>query len=100
MLNFYRLTLSLIVAIILPSSLYGQADKLRFAWPDGASAKVHVRSQGRRVSNSKTNTWDMSLDFTMRLKRINDRIVVSRTDFSGWKGTFPPSFGGGGRTIC
>ena len=96
MLNFYRLAVSLIVAMILPSSLYGQAaDKLKFAWPDGASAKVHVRSQGKRVSTSKTNTWDMSLDFTMQLKRINNRIVVSRSNFSGWKGTLPPTFGGG-----
>lgn len=95
MLIFYRLALSLVVAIILPSSLYGQADTLKFAWPDGATAKVHVRSQGRRVSTSKTNTWDMSLDFTMQLKRINDRILVSRNNFSGWKGALAPSFGGG-----
>ena len=37
----------------------------------------------------------MSLDFTLQLKRINNRIVVSRSNFSGWKGTLPPSFGGG-----
>ena len=92
MLN--RLAVSVILAIILPGSLYGQA-KLRFAWPDGASAKVHVRAHGKRVSTSKTNTWDMTLDFTMQLKRINDRIVVSRNNFSGWKGVLPPSFGGG-----
>ena len=31
----------------------------------------------------------------MQLKRINDRIVVSRSNFSGWKGKLPPNFGGG-----
>ena len=95
MLNFHRLAVSLIVAIILPSSLYAQAETLKFAWPDGASAKVRVRSEGKRVSTSKTVTWDMSVDFTMQLKRTNNRIVVSRNNFSGWKGILPPSFGGG-----
>ena len=83
------------LAIVLPSSLHGQAPTLKFAWPDGASAKVQVRSEGRRVANSKTKTWDMSCDFTMHVKRINDRMVVSRKGFSGWKGSLPPSFGGG-----
>jgi hypothetical protein len=37
----------------------------------------------------------MSADFTMRVRRDGDRVVISRDDFPGWKGTFPPSFGGG-----
>lgn len=96
MLIFCRLTVLVIVAITLASSLYAQADTLRFAWPDGAAAKVHVRSEGRQViSESKTNTWNMYCDFTMHLKRINDRIVVSRNDYSGWKGTLAPPLGAG-----
>ena len=93
--KFYALAVLVIVGIILPSSLYGHADTLKFAWPDGASAKVHVRAVGSRVNAGRTNSWDMSLDFTMHLKRTNGRMVVSRQDFSGWKGTFPPGFGGG-----
>jgi hypothetical protein len=94
MLNSYRLALLVILVITLPSSLHGQAERLKFAWPDGTSAKVHVRSAGKQVS-SKTETWDMSLDFKMHVKRVNDRIVVSRNDYSGWKGTLPPPLGGG-----
>lgn len=95
MLNHYRLVVSIILAMVLPSSLYAQAETLKFAWPDGASAKVQVRSEGKRVSPSKITTWDMSLNFAMHLKRINDRIVVSRKDYSGWKGKLPPGSGGG-----
>lgn len=94
MLRYYRLVLLVTLVITLPLSLHGQAERLRFAWPDGASAKVQVRSAGKQVSN-KTETWDSSLDFKMHLKRVNDRIVVSRNDYSGWKGTLPPVLGGG-----
>lgn len=76
-------------------TLDGRAETLRFAWPDGASAKVHTRSEGRRVGAGRQVTWDMSADFTMQVRRAGDRVVVSRHDFSGWKGTFPPNFGGG-----
>ncbi len=96
MLGFYRLAASVILGIILPISLHGQTETLRLTWPDGASAKVHVRSEGRQVvSESKTDTWNMYCDFTMHLKRINDRIVVSRNDYSGWKGTLAPPLGAG-----
>lgn len=93
--KFYSLVVFVVWGLILPNSLYGQADTLKFAWPDGAAAQVHVRSEGRRVRPDKTITWDMAVNFTMHLKRINDRIVVSRKDFSGWKGKLPPNFGGG-----
>ena len=93
MLN--RLMVAVIIALILPSRLNAQAETLKFAWPDGASAKVRVRSEGKRESSRQTITWDMSTDFTMQLKRTNNRIVVSRNNFSGWKGILPPSFGGG-----
>ena len=95
MLNFHKLAVSIVVALILPSSLHTPAETLKFAWPDGASAKVQVRSEGRRVKAGKPRTWDMSAAFTMQVKRTNDRVVVSRNDFSGWKGTLPPGFGGG-----
>lgn len=95
MLKFYSLGVFVVLGLILPSSLYSQNETLKFAWPDGASAKVHVRSEGTRVGTSRTTTWDMSLNFTMHVKRTKDRIVVSRNDFSGWKGILPPSFGGG-----
>ena len=92
-----RVITFLMLAAILPSLKFtGHAETLRFAWPDGASAKVQTRSHGRRViKNDETRTWDMSADFTMRIKRTGDRVVISRDGFSGWKGTFPPSFGGG-----
>lgn len=95
MLNVHKLAISLVVALILPGSLYAQKETLKFAWPDGASAKVQVRSEGRRVREGNRRTWDMSADFTMQVKRTADRVVVSRNDFSGWKGTYPPGFGGG-----
>ncbi|HEX6183844.1 MAG TPA: hypothetical protein VFZ44_08045 [Pyrinomonadaceae bacterium] len=76
-------------------TLTGRAETLKFAWPDGASAKVRARSEGRRAGMGKEITWDMSSDFTMQVRRDGDRVVVSRNDFPGWKGTFPPSFGGG-----
>ena len=95
MLNINKLTVSIAISLLLPSSIYAQAQTLKFAWPDGASAKVQVRSEGSRVREGKPRTWDMSAAFTMQVKRANDRVVVSRNDFSGWKGTFPPGFGGG-----
>jgi hypothetical protein len=76
-------------------TLAGRVETLKFAWPDGASAKVHVRSEGRRTEMGKEVVWSMSSDFTMQVRRAGDRVIVSRNDFSGWKGTFPPSFGGG-----
>ena len=87
----------LTLAAILPiSGLTGHAQTLQFAWPNGASAKVQTRSQGRRViKNDETRTWDMSADFTMRVQRSGERVVISREGFTGWKGTYPPSFGGG-----
>jgi hypothetical protein len=87
------IVLTLVVSPLL--SLSGRAETLHFAWPDGASAKVQARAEGRRVMRSEKITWDMTSDFTMRVRRAGDRVVVSRHDFSGWKGTFPPSFGGG-----
>ena len=37
----------------------------------------------------------MTSDFTMGVQRTAGRVVISREGFSGWKGTFPPSLGGG-----
>jgi len=71
------------------------AQTLKFAWPDGASAKVQARSQGSRTTNKTTRKWDMTSDFTMRVQRTGSRVVISREGFSGWKGTFPPSLSGG-----
>lgn len=77
-------------------STTGHAETLTFAWPDGASAKVQTRSRGHRTTKSdQKRTWDMSAYFTMRIKRSGDRVVIVREGFSGWKGTFPRSFGGG-----
>ena len=45
MLKFYSLKVILVVGPIVPNSVYAQ-ETLKFRWPDGASAKVHVRSQG------------------------------------------------------
>jgi hypothetical protein len=95
MLHLIRPAASVLIGIILPISLHAQAGTPKLAWPDGASAKVHVRSEGRQVSESKTEPWDMFCDFTMHLKRINDQIVVSRNDHSGWKGTLAPPLGAG-----
>jgi hypothetical protein len=92
MLKFYSLAILVALAINLPSS---KAERLRFAWPDGASAKVQVRNAGKQVEHGKTDTWDMSCDFAMQLKRVKDQIVVSRNDVTAWKGTFPPALGGG-----
>ncbi|MET0624960.1 MAG: hypothetical protein ABW250_18570 [Pyrinomonadaceae bacterium] len=76
-------------------NLTARAETVKFAWPDGASAKVSTRSEGRRVGTGPEINWNMSADFTMQVKRTGDRVVVSRDGFSGWKGTFPPGFGGG-----
>lgn len=85
-----------LVALLPIFSLTAHAETLKFAWPDGATAKVTTRSQGRRTSKTDGGrTWDMTADFTMRVKKDGDRIVISREAYSGWKGTFPPNFGGG-----
>jgi hypothetical protein len=95
MFKFYGLAVFVVAGFILPVSHPRQAERLKFAWPDGASAKVQARSEGRRVNTGRKQTWDMSLDFTMQVKRTGDRVMVSRNNFSGWKGTFPSGFGGG-----
>lgn len=96
MFKFCRVMILVTLGVAWSSlSLTAQAETLRFAWPDGASAKVQTRSEGRRVIKSREITWDMSTDFTVHIQRNGDRVVMSRHNFSGWKGTFPPSFGGG-----
>lgn len=85
--------LVLITLAILGSTSHAQT--LKFAWPDGATAKVQVRAQGRRTTNDTVRDWDMKSDFTMRVQHNGDRVVISREGFSGWKGTVPPSLGGG-----
>lgn len=94
MLNAHRLAASAILAIILSISLHGQ-ERLKFAWPDGAIARVDVRSEGKQVKPGKTESWDMSCDFTMHLKRNKDHLVVSRHSPSAWKGTFAPVLAAG-----
>ena len=88
-----RLLPVLLTGVIFSST--AQAQTLKFAWPDGASAKVQARSQGRRTIENNTRSWDMTADFTMGVQRTADRVVISREGFSGWKGTLPPSLGGG-----
>lgn len=96
MLKVHRLLVLLILVSVSPAlGLAKRAETLKFVWPDGASAKVHARSEGRRTGTGKDIVWDMSADFTWQVRRAGDRVVVSREDFPGWKGTFPPSFGGG-----
>ena len=96
MLRFQRALVFVVLGLVSPVlTLNGRAETLKFAWPDGASAKVQARSEGRRVEPGKEVAWNMSSDFTMQVRRAGDRVVVTRADFSGWKGTFPPSFGGG-----
>ena len=95
-----RILTSHLLAIFLFSSLTVNAETLRFAWPEGATAKVQTRYQGRRAPrDEEPRTWDMSADFTMRIQRNGDRVVISRDGFTGWKGTFPLSIGGGGERL-
>ena len=96
MLRFHQAVfLAALITVSPVLSLEGRAEALKFAWPDGASAKVSARSEGRRVGTGTDAKWNMSADFTMQVRRAGDRVVISREGFSGWKGTFPPSFGGG-----
>lgn len=96
MLRFHKAVIIAALLIVSPVlSPDGRAEALKFAWPDGASAKVSTRSEGRRVGTGADVRWNMSADFTMRVRRTGDRVVISRDGFSGWKGTFPPNFGGG-----
>lgn len=84
-----------VLLTVVSFSSNAHAQTLTFAWPDGASAKVQARSQGRRTIQNNTRNWDMTSDFTMGVQRTAGRVVISREGFSGWKGTFPPSLGGG-----
>ena len=84
-----------VLLIVVSFSSNAHAQTLTFAWPDGASAKVQARSQGRRTTQNNTLNWDMTSDFTMGVRRTAGRVVISREGFSGWKGTLPPSLGGG-----
>lgn len=96
MLRFHKAAILLTLGVISPFlNLTARGETLKFAWPDGASAKVSTRSEGRRVGTGPDIRWNMSADFTMQVRRTGDRVVISRNDFSGWKGTFPPGFGGG-----
>jgi hypothetical protein len=84
-----------VLLTVVSFSSNAHAQTLTFAWPDGASAKVQARSQGRRTIQNNTRNWDMTSDFTMGVQRTAGRVVISREGFSGWKGTLPPSLGGG-----
>ncbi|HKR12426.1 MAG TPA: hypothetical protein VJT15_10235 [Pyrinomonadaceae bacterium] len=85
-----------LVALLPVLSLPVHAETLKFAWPDGATAKVTTRSQGRRANKTDgARNWDMTAEFTMRVQKNGDRIVISREGYTGWKGTFPPSMAGG-----
>ena len=96
MLRFRRALILVTLGLVSPVlGLTGRAETISFAWPDGASAKVQARSEGRRTGAGKDITWDMSSEFTMQVRRAGDRVVVSRSGFNGWKGALPPSFGGG-----
>ena len=97
MLRFQRVLTIAALGLFLPVlALTGRAQTtIPFAWPDGASAKVQTRSEGRREGVGPLVTWNMSADFTTQVRRAGDRVVITRSDFSGWKGTLPPSFGGG-----
>ena len=104
MLRFHKAAALLALWVVWP--LLGpaaRAETLKFAWPDGASAKVSTRSAGRRTVTGPEMgpdiRWDMSAEFTMRVRRTGDRLVVSRNDFSGWKGTLPPGLGGGAERL-
>jgi hypothetical protein len=94
--RFHKAIILAALLIVSPfPGLTARAEKLKFSWPDGASAKVSTRSEGRRVGTGIDIKWNMSADFTMLVRRTGDRVVISRDGFSGWKGTFPPGFGGG-----
>jgi hypothetical protein len=96
MFKFHRVVILVMLGMIWQGlSLTVHAETLKFAWPNGASAKVQARSEGRRVTSGRKQTWDMSCDFTMRVERSGDRVLVLRNGFFGWKGTLPPSYGGG-----
>lgn len=99
MRRFHKAVFLLALGVVSPFlGLEARAETLKFAWPDGASAKVSTRSQGRRTVTEREMgpeiVWDMSADFTMQVRRTGDRLILSRV-FSGWKGTFPPGFSGG-----
>lgn len=95
--SFIRiLTVAALLAVSPLLTPTASAETLRFAWPDGASAKVRTRSEGSRVEmDAKDSTWDMTADFTMRVRHAGEHVRIERADFSGWKGTYPPLFGGG-----
>lgn len=100
MLRFHKAVILLTLGVVSPFlNLTARAETLKFAWPDGASAKVSTRSEGRRTMMGPETgpdiDWNMSAEFTMQVRRAGDRVVVSRDGFSGWKGTFPPGFSGG-----
>ena len=96
MLKLHKAVFVVILGLVSPTlTLAARAEALRFAWPDGASAKVRARSEGRRTGMGMEMSWDMSADFNMQVRRAGDRVIISRGDFSGWKGTVPPSFAGG-----
>ncbi|HEX6101207.1 MAG TPA: hypothetical protein VF432_33130 [Thermoanaerobaculia bacterium] len=94
--SFIRiLTVTALLSVSLLLTPAASAETLRFAWPDGASAKVRTRSEGRNTGMGKDIIWDMTADFTMRVKRAGEHVRIERAGFSGWKGTYPPSLGGG-----
>ena len=59
--RFISRLLPLLLTVVSFSS-NAHAQTLTFAWPDGASAKVQARSQGRRTIQNNTRNWDMTSD--------------------------------------
>lgn len=68
---------------------------LRFAWPDGATASVQVTSEGQRRASIGDLDWKMSCEYQLRVKHADDRVIMSRDGFTGWRGAVPPSAAGG-----
>lgn len=97
MLRFHKVTaLAALVLFMSAHCLDARAQTLRFAWPDGASAKVRVRIDGRSVERGAESAWDISCEYKMQVQRSGGRLVVSRVDFSGWKGKLPGPFDAAG----
>ncbi len=90
--------ISCILLAALPTAGVGFAAEpaaLRFAWPDGATAAVHVTTEGRRNTNGGEIDWAISCDYRMGVQRAGDRIVVARTNLTEWAGKLPPTLSGG-----
>jgi|GEM_PF-2998686 len=85
-----RFNLYITIALLVFARTSVANDTLKFAWPDKMQAKVAVQVKGTRtVAGSGTYTWSFGGDYTLKTEQHGEELLLTRANFSGWKGQVP-----------